>query len=282
MKKIILLMSIVCITAYTIAADQAPSSTSPPAAPRLIEASTSNPIKVQIAVSSENIKSKETPFLGIPDVIWSAFIAGFIATITATITLRISNKHNRLIQLEDHRQETSEKERDRKHELRSEVYLDLANRSTTAISYYAKMALTDLDKVVDVEQHNLLLTALLKVVLVAEPETQAIANSLIPVCGKLYLTSLEWRLKNVAIDSQLKDQPTSTEYHQQKKDFPEQFAKVFYVEMTLFRKLQAKLFFEVKRELGINVELNELEQQFDKTAKDAFESLIEFIDHLKK
>jgi len=122
----------------------------------------------------------------IPDVIWSGVIAS-ILTLSGVLISNRSNTYRIKLQL---KHDAEEREKERKSELRRDVYLTAAEEITKANSYISTLPQLDLTK--PNPDHHLqgFFAAAAKLQLISEPKTALLVGELVGAYGELILRLL--------------------------------------------------------------------------------------------
>lgn len=122
----------------------------------------------------------------IPDVVWSGVIASAL-TLSGVFLSNWSNTSRLKLQLEH---ESTENEKDRRAELRTEVYLQAAQELTKANSYLASLAQVDLSKTNPAEGLKDFFAIAAKLQLIAEAKTSFQIGDLVALYGELLIKSI--------------------------------------------------------------------------------------------
>lgn len=122
----------------------------------------------------------------IPDVVWSGLLASML-TLTGVMLSNWSNSKRLLIQLSN---DSNEKEKERIHSLRKEVYLKAAGEIAKVNSYLGKLPQLDPAKENIADPLSEFFSVAAKLQLVAEPETTSLASQLVTRYGEILMLLL--------------------------------------------------------------------------------------------
>jgi len=122
----------------------------------------------------------------IPDVIWSAIIASII-TLSGVIFVNWDNTKRLRIQLNH---DASEREKERKAELRRDVYLVAAEEMTKAIGYLGSLPQQDPEHLGFEEKLQPFFSSAAKIQVVSNPETSILVSKLLAAYNELLMKLL--------------------------------------------------------------------------------------------
>jgi hypothetical protein len=134
-----------------------------------------------------NLMSLHTLLASIPDVIWSGVIASML-TLGGVLLANHSNTTRLRIQLQH---ESTEKSKQRRADLRKEVYLGAAEETVKANAYLASLPQADFSKLEPSPSLQGFFAAAAKLQMVADTNTAILTSQLVGTYGQLLFKTLQ-------------------------------------------------------------------------------------------